>query len=106
MGSLRVDKFPKNGKTSKNPSLLNITAKKAPRISEGAGENMPEMRNKPRAAQYTNGSQSGKPKSASGTMAAKSGFKGPEKSPTALGHTHPQSHAAFHALGAPKGNKY
>lgn len=96
--------FKSMGKISKTPSLPNITAKKAPRIKEGAGENMPEMRGMKRAAQYTEGGKSGTPKGAPGTNAARSGAKAPERGPTALGH--PQTHAAFHALGAPKGGKY
>lgn len=94
------------GKISATPSLPNITAKKAPRIKEGAGENMPEMRGMKKAPQYTEGSKSGTPKGAPGTNAAKSGAKAPERSPTALGHTHPATHAAFHQLGVPRNGKY
>jgi hypothetical protein len=98
---------PNLGKVSKTPHVPNITAKKAPRIKEGPGENMPEMRGtKPAKAQYMMGSSAGTPKGAPGTNAAKSGAKAPERSPTALGHTHPATHAAFHALGVPKGGKY
>jgi hypothetical protein len=54
MGSLRVDKFPKNGKTSANPKVPNITAAKKFSPKEGPGDNMPEMRGtKPAKAQYT-----------------------------------------------------
>jgi hypothetical protein len=114
---LRVDKFPKNGKTSGNPKLPNITAAKKPNPKEGPGDNMPEMRGtKPAKAQYTAntvGQGFKKPSLGIGKGSNETMAKGPSipaeakesgSVPTgqhhAAGHRAPTSHAEFHKLGS------
>ena len=101
------------GKLSATPHVPNITAKKAPRIKEGAGENMPEMRGMKRAAQYTAGGKGSQPApdTSRGTHAAPSGHGGnhsgnaPKGSHVPRGEHHmashraPSSHEEFHSLG-------
>jgi hypothetical protein len=112
MAQLRVDHFPKNGKTSPNPKLPSITAKENPRT--GAGKDMPRQFNtKPALATANTMGQGHKvPKfgiADKGTTYAKGGNvsgapKGSNMSKS--GTTAPGSHDAFMALGNPKGNKY
>lgn len=103
MARLKVDKFPKNGKTTPNPSLPNITAAKKPSIKEGPGENMPEMgaRSRP-GGQYSAGGKSGTPAAdtAAGTNAAHSKGTVPIGGHHQASHRAPTSHAEFGKLGS------
>lgn len=128
MARLKVDHFPKNGKTSSNPKVPNILASKKPNIKEGPGDNMPEMRNMKLKGQYTKGS-SGEgykvPSFGIGKSSNETHAKGPsvpveriENNKTAnvkqhsdrgtvptgehhaSGHRAPTSHAEFHKLGS------
>lgn len=109
--SLRVDHFPKNGKTSPNPKLGSITAHAKPGIS--GGPDIKTQFNKKPALATANKTGEGykQPKFGIGPSPTGTYAKGPKvKTLDGVGGTkgisHPQSHAAFHALGAPKGGKY
>lgn len=105
---LRVDHFPKNGKTSPNPKVPTITGRENPRT--GAGKDIKTQFNSKPALATANKAGQGMtmPKFGVAPGAKETYAKGSTKQtrsgpPSAL---HPQSHAAFHALGAPKGGKY
>lgn len=116
MATLRIDKWPKNGKTSMNPKLPSITGKENPK--GGAGKDMPQQFNKKPALATANTMGQGHvaPKFGIGASTKENYAKGPTvKTLDGIGGTkavgssamrHPASHAAFHALGAPKGGKY
>lgn len=101
--SLRVDHFPKNGKTSPNPKLASITAHSKPGI-DGGPDIKTQFNKKPALATANKMGQGHvSPKFGIGASSKETYAKGPKVKTM---DTHPQSHAAFHALGAPKGGKY
>lgn len=116
MATLRIDRFPKNGKTSANPKLPSITGKENPRGGEGR-DIKTQFNSKPAlATANTMGQGHVSPKFGIGPSTKENYAKGPTvKTLDGVGKTkpvgssamrHPASHAAFHALGVPKGGKY
>ena len=115
MARLKVDHFPKSGKTSPNPHLPAITGHQKP--SKAAGAHMPEEgARKVKAGQWNEGDSKGTPKAdaKAQTNAAHSGDKAhargnhphhghvPRDEHHTMGHREPRSHDEFHQLGNPK----
>lgn len=116
---MKVDKWPKNGKTSATPKVPSPTFSAKPTVHDG--QHIPEQgkRATPKG-QYSDGGTKGAPKEDKGTMAAHSpgtgkstmgenhpkGSRVPGDEHHSAGHREPRSHDEFHKLGVPKDGSY